>query len=153
MNFLIPFNKKRKPFFILFLMNLMLLSSCTSLPQDSPRIIKKYAVGQGGGFTGDYTEFSFSEDGKVYKRDFNTQRDIFYKQLNANDLKYFTNKIAELGLLTLEINYPGNFTKHIEIREGETTLNKIVWGSYNYNAPQNIQDFHEELYKKLSALE
>lgn len=127
--------------------------SCASLPQDSPRIIKKYAVGLGGGFTGEYTEFSFSEDGKVYKRDFNNQRDVFYKQLNEADLKYFLDKISSLAIQTTEMNYPGNMSKYIEIREGETTLNKIVWGANNYNPPLNIDGFHKELYQKLSAFE
>lgn len=127
--------------------------SCSSLPQDSPRIVKKYAVGQGGGFTGEYSEFSFSDDGKVYKRDFNNQRDVFYKELSQADLKYFLDKFSTLAIQTTEMNYPGNMSKYIEIREGETTINKIVWGANNYNPPQNINDLYKELYLKLSSFE
>ncbi|MGE3653351.1 MAG: hypothetical protein AB7G22_04460 [Flavobacteriales bacterium] len=153
MTYLFPFHKIKSLFLLVSFFSVFLLFSCSSLPQDSPRIIKKYAVGQGGGFTGEYTEFSFSEDGKVYKRDFNNQRDVFYKQLNEADLNYFLNKIADLAIQTTEMNYPGNISKYIEIREGETTLNKIVWGANNYNPPLNIDEFHKELYLKLSAFE
>lgn len=123
------------------------------MPVSNTTIVKRYAVGEGGGFTGAYTEFSFSEDGKVYKRDFNYQRDVFIKQLSEADLIYFINKINNLGIQTIDINEPGNMSKYIEIREGETSLNKIVWGSNTYYPPNNLVEFHQELYKKLSALE
>ena len=153
MSHLFKFHKIKTLFFLVISCIGLITISCASLPQDSPRIIKKYAVGEGGGFTGEYTEFSFSEDGKVYKRDFNNQRDVFYKQLNETDLKYFLDKISSLAIQTTEMNYPGNMSKYIEIREGETTLNKIVWGANNYNPPLNIDGFHKELYQKLSAFE
>lgn len=153
MNYLLPFHKIKILFLFTVVCQAIIIISCSSLPQDSPRIIKKYSVGQGGGFTGEYTEFSFSEDGKVYKRDFNNQRDVFFKQLNEADLKYFLDKISSLAIQTTEMNYPGNMSKYIEIREGETTLNKIVWGANNYNPPLNIDGFHKELYQKLSAFE
>jgi hypothetical protein len=147
------FHKNNTSFFHLVVISLMFFTSCKSLPQNTTTTVKRYAVGQGGGFTGAYTEFSFSDDGKVYKRDFNYERDVFVKQLSESDLKYFLNQIMELGLATFELNVPGNMSKYIEIRDGETSQNKIVWGANNYNPPQKIVDFHQELYKKLSALE
>lgn len=147
------FHKKNKPIFYFAIISLIFFTSCKSLPQNTTTTVKRYAVGQGGGFTGAYTEFSFSDDGKVYKRDFNYERDVFVKQLAESDLKYFLNQIIELGLATFELNVPGNMSKYIEIRDGETSQNKIVWGANNYNPPQKIVDFHQELYKKLSALE
>lgn len=147
------FHKKNKPFFSFVLIGLVIFTSCKSLPQNTTTTIKRYAVGQGGGFTGAYTEFSFSDDGKVYKRDFNYERDVFVKQLSETDLKYFLNQIMELGLATFELNAPGNMSKYFEIRDGENSQNKIIWGANNYNPPQKIVDFHQELYKKLSALE
>lgn len=131
----------------------MFFTSCKSLPQNTTTTVKRYVVGQGGGFTGAYTEYSFSDDGKVYKRDFNYERDVFVKQLSETDLKYFSNQIIELGLATFELNAPGNMSKYFEIRDGENSQNKIVWGANNYNPPQKIVDFHQELYKKLSVLE
>ena len=147
------FHKKNKPFFSFVIISLMFFTSCKSLPQNTPTTIKRYVVGQGGGFTGAYTEYSFSDDGKFYKRDFNYERDVFVKQLSETDLKYFSNQIIELGLATFELNAPGNMSKYFEIRDGENSQNKIVWGANNYNPPQKIVDFHLELYKKLSALE
>ncbi len=127
--------------------------SCKSLPQNTPTTTKRYAVGQGGGFTGAYVEYSFSDDGKVYKRDFKYDRDLFIKQLSDADLHYFLNKVEELGLATFEINAPGNMSTYFEIRDGETSINKIIWGATNYYPPNNLVDFHQELFKKLSALE
>lgn len=131
----------------------VLMCSCASMPVSNTTTVKRYAVGEGGGFTGEYTEFSFSEDGKVYKRDFNYQRDVFIKQLSDADLNYFLGKINSLGIQTIDINSPGNMSKYIEVRDGETSLNKIVWGSTTYYPPNNLVEFHQELYNKLSALE
>jgi len=150
--FLFAFHKKRILFFATILL-VGLIYSCASMPVSNTTTVKRYAVGEGGGFTGAYTEFSFSEDGKVYKRDFNYQRDVFIKQLSEADLKYFLNKITDLGIATIDINAPGNISKYIEIRDGETSLNKIVWGEQTYYPPNNLVEFHQELYKKLSALE
>ena len=43
---------------------------------------KRYAIGQGGGFTGDYTEFILSENGKVHKYDFKYDREVYFKDLS-----------------------------------------------------------------------
>jgi len=107
-------------------------------------------VGQGGGFTGDYKEFSFSDDGKVYKRDFIYERDVYYKDLSPIDLEYFLERINALGIESEEINSPGNMSKYIEIRENETSINKLVWGANNFYAPKELTKFFEELYQKLS---
>lgn len=128
---------------------IIVFNACASLPEAAP-FIKRYCVGQGGGFTGDYTEFSFSDDGKVYKRDFVYDRDVYYKDLAPADLEYFVNQITELGLEYEEINQPGNISKYIEIREKESSKNKITWGAPNFNPPEPIEKLFKELYKKLS---
>jgi hypothetical protein len=115
--------------------------------------LKRYAVGKGGGFTGDYKEYILCENGKVYKRDFSYDREVFTKQLSDADLQYFLEKIEELGLEGLSINEPGNMNYYIEIREGKLSLNKILWGGNSYYPPDNLVAFHKELFKKLSELE
>ena len=80
---------------------------------------KKYAVGKGGGFTGAYTEYILEETGKVYKYDFNNDREVCTKQLEKSDLYYFLNKIESLGLEGIEINQPGNMTYYIDVRIGK----------------------------------
>ena len=142
------FHKKTLQLFFGFI-SIFLLVSCASLPEATP-IVKRYCVGQGGGFTGEYQEYSFSEDGKVYKRDFVYDRDVYYKDLTTEDTEYFLNQFIELGIEFEEINKPGNISKYIEIREKETSKNKITWGANNYNPPPNIKKLFNELYNKLS---
>ena len=115
--------------------------------------LKRYAVGKGGGFTGDYQEYILCEDGKVYKRDFNYDREVFTKQLSEEDLQYFLKRIAELDLDGISIEQPGNMSYYIEIREGKLSFNKIVWGLNTYYPPKELELFHEELFKKLAAWE
>lgn len=146
----IYFHKKKKTYFFLLLIFTLILHSCASLPPATNTYVKRYCVGKGGGFTGDYTEFSFSEDGKVYKRDFVYERDVYYKDLPPLDLEYFLQKINSLGIQSAELNTPGNMSKYIEIRENETSINKLVWGANNFYAPKEITSLFEELYQKLS---
>ncbi len=114
---------------------------------------RKYCVGKGGGFTGNYEEYILYENGKVYKRDFNYDREIYVKQLPEQDLNYFLDKAEQLGLEGVAINEPGNISTYIEIKEGNLTINKIVWGANLYYPPQELIDFHKELFDKLSATE
>jgi len=115
--------------------------------------LQKIAVGKGGGFTGAYTEFLLQEDGKVFKKDFKYDREVFIKTLSKNDLTYFWNKIEGLGLNGIDINKPGNISSYIEIKEENISLNKITWGARSYYPPTNLVEFHKELFKKLAEIE
>ncbi len=114
---------------------------------------KRYAVGQGGGFTGEYTEFILSENGKVHKYDFRYDREVYFKDIEKIDLNYFLEKIEELSLEGIEMNNPGNMTYYIDVRIGKTSINKIVWGSYNFNPDKELTDLHKELFDKLKEWE
>ena len=114
---------------------------------------KRYAVGQGGGFTGDYTEFILEENGKVYKYDFKYDREVYVKDLEKVDLLYFLERIKELGLEGIEIDQPGNMSYYIDIRIGKASYNKIIWGANLYYPPKDLVAFHKELYKQLAEIE
>lgn len=122
-----------------------------SVPQQSNLAVKRYCFGKGGGFTGDYTEFSYDDDGKVYKRDFSYDRDIYYKDLSIEDLNYFAEQFESLGLGSEYISQPGNISYYIEVRVGESSSNKIVWGHIDYRVDENIESLFNEVYEKLSA--
>ena len=132
---------------------IILLIGCKSVEQieaDAPPVGKRYAIGQGGGFTGVYSEFILSENGKVHKYDFKYDREVFFKDLKKVDLVYFLEKIEELGLEGMEMNHPGNMTKYIDVRYGRNSINKIVWGHPNFRPDQELVKLHEEMYEILS---
>jgi len=89
----------------------------------------------------------------VYKYDFKYDREVFIKQLEKSDLIYFLNKIDALGLEGVEINQPGNMTYYIDVRTGKNSINKITWGANQYYPPNELVDFHKELFNKLAELE
>lgn len=135
---------------------LMLTFSCkvSSIESVSPKdYSKKYAVGKGGGFTESYQEYILYENGKVYKQDFSYNREIFVKKLSEEDLNHFLAKINTLGLEGIEINEPGNMVSYIDVREGNYSINKIIWGANLYYPPKEIVTFHKELFDKLSEQE
>ena len=112
---------------------------------------KRYAIGQGGGFNGNYTEFILSENGQVHKYDFNYDREVFFKQLEKVELNFFLEKIDRLSLEGIDMNNPGNRTFYIDVRIGKNSINKLIWGHYNFNPDQELVDFHKEIYNKLST--
>lgn len=115
--------------------------------------LKRYAVGKGGGFTGVYEEYILCEDGKVYKRDFNYDREVFSKQLSTADVNYFLEQIEALGIEGESINEPGNMSYYIEIREGKIVINQILWGSTSYHPSAKLTHLHKELFEKLAEIE
>lgn len=135
---------------------LLILFSCKTAEEvksSTPPTGKRYAIGQGGGFTGEYFEFILSENGKVHKYDYKYDREVYFKELKKVDLVYFMEKLENLGLEGMEINAPGNMTYYIDLRVGKTSINKITWGSYNYNADEKIIKLHKELFDKLKEWE
>jgi len=114
---------------------------------------RKYCLGKGGGFTGEYVEYILYENGKVFKYDFKYDREVFTKELNEADLNYFMKQINDLSLEGISINKPGSITYYIKIKEGENEINNIVWGDSNYYPPDNLVSFFNELYKKLIETE
>ncbi len=135
---------------------IFLLLGCKTINETQKNTLpegKRYAIGQGGGFTGDYTEYILSEGGKVYKYDFNYDREVFYKTLEKVDLNYFLEQIENLGLEGIEIDKPGNISTYIDVRVGNISINKITWGATLYYPPNNLVDFHKELFDKLKELD
>ena len=133
---------------------LFFLWSCKPSSQiaiNQPPTGKRYAIGQGGGFTGVYTEFILSENGKVHKYDFNYDREVFFKDLNEADLVYFLEQLDDLGLEGIEMNKPGNITKYIEVRDGNISINKIVWGHPNHQPNEDLTKLHKALFETLST--
>lgn len=142
----------RSVFFSIVILGMFSCVSSETINQPDNQI-KRYAFGKGGGFTGAYTEFILSESGKVFKYDFNYNREVYYKDLSKEDLNYFMEKINQLGLEGIDINHPGNMTSYIEVRLGTTSMNKIVWGDHQYYAPKELIDLHKEVYDKLAEFE
>ena len=140
---------------ILFFALIFSIGACVSSEslENENNNMKRYAIGKGGGFTGDYTEYILNENGKVYKYDFNYDREVYYKTLEKADLVYFLEQIEKLSLDGIDINQPGNMSYYIDVRIGKQSMNKIVWGDRQYYPPKNLVEFHNELFAKLAEFE
>ncbi|MDB4534077.1 hypothetical protein N9242_04325 [Vicingaceae bacterium] len=133
---------------------LFLLTGCKTSEQtitNTTPLGKRYAIGKGGGINGIYNEFILSENGKVHKYDFNYDREVYFKDLGKADLIYFLERIEALSLEGIEMTEPGNRTFYVDVRIGKTSINKVVWGNYNFHPDQELIDFHKELYEKMST--
>ena len=147
---------------IFVIITIIVLGACkstTNTTEKQPKISVqkdnslKYCVGKGGGFNGTYEEFMLYENGKVYKRDFVYERDVYRKQLTEAELNYFLEKINEMGLEGMDINQPGNMSYYFKVKQGEQTINTIVWGSHSYYPDKKLEAFHKEFFEKLASLD
>jgi hypothetical protein len=123
-------------------------TSASTLPDG-----KRYAIGQGGGFTGDYKEYILSENGKVHKYDFKYDREVYFKTIGKADLIYFMEKIESMSLEGIEMNQPGNMTYYIDVRIGRTSVNKLTWGNHKFYTDKELVKLHKELFENLSKWE
>ena len=42
---------------------------------------------------------------------------------------------------------------YIDVRTGKTSINKITWGANLFYPPNELVDFHKELFNKLAETE
>lgn len=100
-------------------------------------------LGYGGGFTGEYKEYSLLENGGVYQ--FNTlslERKYFGK-LDSNVTKQLFKNYITLNLNKKILNNPGNMSHYI-IYKGDKINHKLLWSNMDEINP-NVRLYYEIL--------
>lgn len=103
------------------------------------------AFGSGGGFTNLLIEYYLLEDGKIVQKSKEGQG---YNILTRIDKDKATQCFANSKILkldTLAFNEPGNMYYFITIRNDAKSENRIVWGSNDKPAPNEVKSFYKIL--------
>ena len=93
--------------------------------------------GQGGGFTGQVTEYTLLENGQLFA---GTNQEGFVdelKSLDKNLVKQIFGTCKDLGFDTLALDNPGNQYYYFITKEGDKT-NKIQWGAGEKDLPKEL---------------
>jgi hypothetical protein len=104
---------------------------------------QRLIFGNGGGFTGIYTNYELYEDGNIFIfRPDSTLQPL--KKLRKKQTHDIFMQASKLKISQPEFNHPGNMTWFIKYKvNGVTTEYK--WGESNAPAPGEIQDFYNQL--------
>lgn len=133
---------------LLSLIVLFAISGCNS----KKSAIKKHqkdayiVVGQGGGFTGTYTQFKINGDGEIEEFDFSNESYSTISSLKPAQVYGFFQQLDSLNLGEVEMQNPGNMSQYIEFSYSDVVDHKILWPMEESSIKENIQNFFYKCY-------
>ena len=110
-----------------------------------------FIIGEGGGFTGLYTQYKVWNSGKVEL--YNEEKDSFSEKgdLPSAVAKEIFEEVANLGLVEYEFYKPGNLNYRIKIPNAAQE-NLIVW-SDNQSPSEDVLIFYKKVMNAIGSLE
>lgn len=127
---------------------LVLFCSCSAnkktLAMNSPYYI---IVGEGGGFTGAYTQYKIHESGLIEQFDFKEKSYSEIAKLNESVVRPFFTKVEELNLGEMEISSPGNMSQYFEINYKEIKDHHLTWAMRSDAVKPAIQALFDDCFK------
>jgi len=110
---------------------------------DSPFYI---IVGEGGGFTGAYSQYKIHENGLIELFDFKTKSYNKVSKVDESTVAPFFKKIEELDLGEMEVSAPGNMSQYIEINYKEIKDHRLTWAMKANAVKPAIQSLFDECF-------
>ncbi len=119
---------------------IVFMSSCKT--QTAPF---QLSFGSGGGFTGNYTTYSLSNDGKIIKTQTLDTTKTQVAALSKKQVAALATQITKVNFDSININNPGNMSNFVNLKRG-TSQYKTLWsGNTSGNAAL------DELFKTLNS--
>ncbi len=120
-------NMNRK--YILFISILVSFFSCKSMEQSFDDYKGKIiTIGYGGGFTGEYKEYSLLENGDMFLYNTISKKRKYLGKVEKNVVDQMFENSKMLNLPKVKFNKPGNMNKYIVFRINKVE-NKILWSN------------------------
>lgn len=136
-------------FIVLFLFSF----SCKTqqLPPDQYKDAQ-ISFGSGGGFSGEYHEYTLLDDGRLFQKNRDGQSYTFLKKLNTSTTTQLFQNIKTFGIDSYKYNEPQNLYYFLSYSTPNTT-NKIVWSGQPENKLSTINSMYKLLvtYTKIST--
>ncbi len=110
-----------------------------------------FIISEGGGFTGLYTQYKVSENGKVEL--YNEENDSFSLKgkLTSAAAKEIFDQLSDLRLAEYEYYKPGNLNYRIRI-PGEPRDNLIIWSDSN-SPDEKVLHFYKKVMNEIGSLD
>ncbi len=105
---------------------------------------RQMIFGNGGGFVGIETSYTFLENGQIFKKTGVDSAYLELKSIPTKQAKALFERLASLQLYKLDIEKPGNL--YYFLREVNSEIDgKVTWGAGDFLPPQNLVSFYKDL--------
>ena len=133
------------PYRLLLIANVfvLILSSACSMTKSTTKI-EKISFGNGGGFTGNVTEYTILPNGEIVKHESLTNEKTIIKKIDKKETIKVYNQISNLNYRTYTFNHPGNTYSFLKIVE-EGKEYYISWGEPSKQVKEEIELFYIKL--------
>ncbi len=128
----------------LFFVLLIALAGCKGQQATVKPTFKHFIIGQGGGFTGKYTEFKLHQNGTVEQKNFGAGIYEPYATMEKEAVTSFFNELAQLQLTNYTFNHPGNMTWYLEMPHNDE-LHTVKWGDHNHPVRADVKAFYDKV--------
>ena len=105
----------------------------------------RITFGEGGGFTGQYTDWMLLDSGQILERKGIGGDFVQIKKIKRKEVRQLYEKAAALSAEVMQEKPPGNYNYSLTVQRDSTEL-KATWSGQSPIAPEV-----EELYKSLRA--
>ena len=129
------------------LATLFICSSCNTTkytPSDYPDA--QLVFGNGGGFTGLYTEYILFENGQLFTKKSNEENFSALPRAKANTVDQIFKNYSVLGLGEYSFSIPGNVTYYIEFKDSKGS-HRITWGDLGNGIREDVKVYSKMLYQ------
>lgn len=134
--------------FIYFLFSfVIILSSCNSTKNLNSTSEKVIVFGNGGGFTGQVTEYVLDENGTFMKNDKLKSEVEILPSLKKSAIKKLFKELQSIQFDTINFKHPGN-TYYFIRSANSATSHEVVWGEPDNLPPTEILQFYDLLISK-----
>ena len=117
---------------------------------ENKEVIKSFIIGEGGGFTGLYTLYRVSSNGKIELFDEKENTYSAHGEMPKSDAKDIFEEIESLDLVNYEFYMPGNLNYRISLTE-EGRTNAITW-SASHSPDEKILFFYKKVMNAIRSM-
>jgi hypothetical protein len=136
-------------FFLNFLFSItIILSSCHSSKNFGNSSEKAIIFGNGGGFTGQVTEYVLDENGTFLKNDKLKSEVTVLPALKKSEIRKIFNELETMHFDTINFKHPGNTYYFIRSSNSGTSY-EVVWGEPDNLPPTQVLQFYDLLLSKI----
>ena len=130
-----------------FISTLFIFTSCHSTKNMGGTSEKVIVFGNGGGFTGQVTEFVLDEKGTFMKNDKLTSEVTILPSLKKAETKKLFKDLETMHFDTINFKHPGN-TYYFIRSNNSNASHEVVWGEADNLPPTAILQFYDALLSK-----
>jgi hypothetical protein len=136
-----------KKFLFSFLAITFIIFSCHTTKNIDNSKSKVLLFGNGGGFTGQETEYVLDENGTFMKNDRLKSEVTILPTLKKSEIKVLFKELDRIRFDTIHFNHPGNTYYFITVTQNDNS-HEVVWGEHDNLPPASILQFYDLLISK-----